>query len=38
MLNNLNIEEIYQQVLSHCHSDEERNYASDHKIRFPYLP
>ena len=37
MLNNLNVEEIYQQVLSYCQSDEERNYVSDHKIRFPYL-
>lgn len=37
MLNNLNIEEIYKQVLSYCQSDDERNYVLDHKIRFPYL-
>ena len=37
MLNNLNIEEIYKQVLSYCQSDEERNYVLDHKIRFTYL-
>lgn len=33
----LGVEEIYKQVLSYCQSDEERNYALNHKIRFPYL-